>query len=208
MKVNKKFFTFFLAIALASVFFVPIAPCQEKPEAVVIVEGLHSLLIKSMKKGKETTCKERYDSLYKYIKNAFDFPTISRLVLGRKNWKKMDELEKKEFITAFMEMTVATYASRFDSYSGEKFKTKGFKKNRKGHFIINTVLIKKDKEEIDFKYLLRRVKDHWKIVSVSAKGVNDLSVKRADYNSFLKNHSIKELIKKIKEKASSCFNEK
>ena len=173
--------------------------------ATLVVEGLHQRLIESMKMGKAGKgCIERYKFLEDYVSSAFDFPTICRIVLGRRHWKDIDSEKKMAFINTFSRMTVATYALRFDSYSGQSFKTKGAIMNKRGHVLVDASLVKKDGQEIDFKYLLRNTKKGWKIVSVSAKGVNDLSVKRADYNAFLKGHSIDELIKKLDEKAKKC----
>ncbi len=176
--------------------------------AVEVVENLHQLLIKSMKLGSNATCTKRYELLAPFIEKNFDFPFISRIVLGRKHWKQMDEETKKRFITAFANMTIATYARRFDSYSGQRFETVSSHRDRRGFMIVKAVLIKPDGDKIDFTYVCRKTGDNkWKIVSVSAKGVNDLSVKRADYNSFLKNHSIDELINKLLEQAQKCLGD-
>ncbi len=173
--------------------------------ATKLVEEFHKLLIRSMKMGNNSTCTERFHFLAPFIEKGFDFGLISKIVLGRRHWKQMDEKTKEKFIKAFTKMTVATYARRFDSYSGQRFETVGAKLDRRGHQIVDAVLIKKDGDRIDFRYICKKVNGTWKIVSVSAKGVNDLSVKRADYNSFLKKHSIYELIEKLTEKAQLCL---
>ncbi len=170
-----------------------------------MIDSLHRLLIKSMKLGERVPCTKRYRLLAPHIKNMFDFPLISRLVLGRKHWKQMDKETKKRFISAFTSMTIATYAKRFDSYSGQHFKTISSHVNRHGHMIVKAVLIKSNGDKIDFTYICRKTGTGWKIVSVSAKGVNDLSVKRADYNNFLKGHSIDELIAKLEEQSKGCL---
>ncbi len=172
--------------------------------AVQVVEGLHQLLLKAMKTGKDTSCPERFRMLQTYILKSFDFPLISRIVLGR-YWRKMDEKKRHEFVEAFSRMTIATYAERFDSYSGESFKTKGSSLDPRGHLRVETVLVKKDGEQISLDYTCRNTGGHWKIVSVSARGVNDLSLKRADYSSFLKRHTIDELIAKLKDQAQKCI---
>ncbi len=171
--------------------------------AVQVVEGLHAILLKSMKKGSSLSCRERYKLMEPFILKSFDFPLISRIVLGH-YWRSMDDAERQEFLTAFSSMTVATYASRFDSYSGEQFKTIDSKIDDRGHYRVDTVLIKKDGDEISLSYTCRKVDDHWKIVGVAARGVNDLSLKRADYSSFLKKHSIADLISKLREQARKC----
>ena len=171
--------------------------------AVQLVEGLHALLLESMKAGDRASCRERFEMLEPYIMKSFDFPLISRIVLGRW-WKKMDLEKRKEFIDAFSRMTVATYADRFDSWSGEVFKTVRAGLDSRGHMRVETVLVKKGGEEISLDYGCRREGGRWKIVSVSAKGVNDLSVKRADYSSFLRGHTVDELISRLEEHVRKC----
>ena len=194
----------FSFLAAAAVFAEPDAPAvSANSTAVNVVEGLHDLLIKSMKAGKSDSCPDRYHMLEPYILNAFDFPLISRIVLGR-CWKKMDKAKRQKFVDTFSRMTVATYAEQFDSYSGESFKTLDAGPDKRGHFRVKTVLVKKNGEEISLDYTCTDTGDRWKIVSVSAKGVNDLSLKRADYSSFLKKHNVDELISKLEEKAQKC----
>ncbi len=175
-------------------------------EAISVINGLHERLIKSMKMGKDgQDCGQRYKFLENYIRQSFHFPLISRIVLGRRHWSKLDEKRKGEFIEAFIKMTISTYASRFDSFSGQSFKIKKAVLSKNGHVLVDSSLVKRDGEEIDLKYILTRARDGWKIVSVSAKGVNDLSIKRADYNAFLRDHSIDGLVKKLLEKAGKCI---
>ncbi len=198
----------FSFLAAAAVFCTPDASgVSANSTAVNVVEGLHDLLIKSMKAGEKDSCPDRYHMLEPYILNAFDFPLISRIVLGR-YWKKMDVPEQKRFVNIFSRMTVATYAERFDSYSGQSFKTVNAGPDSRRHFRVKTVLVKRNGEEISLDYTCRETGGRWKIVSVSAKGVNDLSLKRADYSSFLKKHSVDELISKLDEKARKCVSVK
>ena len=171
--------------------------------AVQVVEGLHSLLIKSMKAGKEESCPERFKMLESYILRSFDFPLISRIVLGR-HWKKLDSEKRNTFVHSFARMTIATYASRFDSWSGESFKTIYSGPDQRGHMKVETVLVKSNGERISLDYTCRQDKGRWKIVAVAARGVNDLSVKRAAYASFLKDHTIDQLIAKLDAYTKKC----
>lgn len=196
----------FTCLTPVTVFCAPDASAlSSNSTAVQVVEGLHDLLIKSMKASDKDYCIDRYHVLEQYIRNVFDFPLISRIVLGR-HWKKMDADMRRKFVNTFFRMTVATYAERFDSYSGESFKTRHAGLDKRGHFRVETVLVKRNGEEISLDYTCRKTKGRWKIVSVSAKGVNDLSLKRADYASFLKKHSIDELISKLEEKTRKCVS--
>ena len=205
-----------LALLLVFTFFIKDLQAENKDvstnatkEAIGVINGLHERLMESMKMGKDgKDCSKRYKFLENYIKQSFHFPLISRIVLGRRHWSKLDEKKKRAFMKAFIKMTISTYASRFDSFSGQSFKTKRAILNKSGHVLVDSSLVKGNGDEIDFKYLLTKAKDGWKIVSVSAKGVNDLAVKRADYNAFLRDHSIDDLIKRLLEKTDKCISNK
>ncbi len=183
----------------------PAANTQANESAEKVVEELHKHLIESMKMGDKASCAERYKFLAPLVLKSFDFETICRIVLGRRHWRNLDDETRASFIRAFSEMTVATYAMRFASYSGERFETKDARMDSRGHCIVESYLVKKDGDKIDFKYICRKTNEGWKIVSVSARGVNDLSIKRADYQSFLKGHSVQELIKKLQEQVGDCI---
>ncbi len=207
---KRAFLTLTFCILLCSIMWTGFAFSQKNPgeetgnaTAVQVVEGLHSLLIQSMKAGKKDSCQERFRLLESYILDSFDFPLISRIVLGR-HWKEMDEKKRQEFVRAFARMTVATYASRFDSWSGETFKTIYSGPDERGHMKVETVLVKSDGEKITLDYTCRQKGGRWKIVAVAARGVNDLSVKRAAYASFLKEHSIDQLISRLEDYTKKC----
>ena len=175
--------------------------------AVQVVDRLHEALIKAMKMGDKSSCQERFQLLAPVIQKSFDFETISRIVLGRRHWRSLDEQTRDKFVKAFAQMTVATYAQRFKDYSGEKFETAEAKLDPRGYCLVKAFLIKKDGEKIDFEYICKKVNGGWKIVSVSARGVNDLSLKRADYNNFLKKHTVEDLIKLLEAQAGRCLNQ-
>ncbi len=59
---------------------------------------------------------ERFRELFK---RGFDVEEIARFVLGR-YWREATEAERTEYLKLFEDLIVATYASRFSEYSGEK----------------------------------------------------------------------------------------
>jgi phospholipid transport system substrate-binding protein len=60
--------------------------------------------------------RERFRELFK---RGFDVEEIGRFVLGR-YWREASEAERAEYLKLFEDLIVATYASRFSEYSGEK----------------------------------------------------------------------------------------
>jgi len=169
--------------------------------AAEVVEKLHATLLAVMKDGVKIGYQGRYDQIAPVIKSSFDMPFISRTVLG-KHWGTLNNDQQSKFIETFTRMSIATYASNFDSYSGESFKMVGEKEASGGRILIQSHLIKSDGGKVQLDYLLHRIGRQWRIVNIIAEGVSDLALKRADYSAFLKNNGFEALLKRINEKIS------
>ena len=71
--------------------------------------------------------------------------------------------------------------------------------------IIETSLVNSENAATKLKYILYRKGDEWFIVNVVAKGVSDLSLKRADYMQFLESNSLGKLAKKLEARAKKSL---
>ncbi len=167
--------------------------------AVDVVENLHTTLLAVMKDGGQIGYKGRYDRLEPVIRASFDLPFISKTVLGR-YWETLNQEQRSKFIETFSELSIATYAGNFDSYSGERFKTISEKEVTGGRILVKTKLIKSDGGEIPLDYIFHRVDQEWHIINVIAEGVSDLALKRAEYAVFLKVKGFDALLIKLNEK--------
>jgi phospholipid transport system substrate-binding protein len=167
--------------------------------AANVVEALHSELLIVMKQAKELGYAGRYQRLAPRITASYDFPYISKVVVGR-YWRSFSAEQKSQFIEIFSKLSIATYATRFNGYSGERFKTISGEELKRGQRLVKTVLIKANGEEIELDYILHRKNNQWRIINVVAEGVSDLSLKRADYTSYLKKNGFDALLKKLDEK--------
>jgi len=170
-----------------------------------VVENLHATLLTVMKEAKELEYAGRYDRLSPVVTAAFDLPFIARIVVGR-YWRSFNDEEKANFVETFSRLSIATYAGRFDGYSGERFKMVSSKESRHGRIIVRSILIKPEGDEIKLDYILHKSGNKWHIINVVANGVSDLSLKRSDYTTFLKKKGLKSLIDKLNEKIS-CYAE-
>ena len=183
-----------------------LAAAAGEPSPSGVVDELHAALLASMKSGDRLSCGQRFEALLPVVSASFDFPLIGRLAVGR-HWRKIEDPQKQALITALANMSAATYARNFDSYSGQRFDTVEVRQTREDKAVVKTLLITAKGEKVDLDYICRRTDAGWKIVSVAARGVNDLSMKRAEYTSFLKKHDMAELIDKIRQKTEKCTAE-
>jgi len=153
-----------------------------------------------MKRSEQLGYRGRYSTLDPIVAASYDFPTIARIVVGR-YWPGLKPDEQKTFLDTFARLSTATYASRFDGYAGESFRWVSETKHTGNNVLVKSELIKSDGEIVKLDYVLHPDKNgQWRIVNVIADGVSDLSLKRADYTSIIKNEGYGALIAKLNDK--------
>jgi phospholipid transport system substrate-binding protein len=170
--------------------------------AAKVVEKIHAELLTVMKQAKTLGYKGRYQRLAPVVASSYDLPFISKVVVGR-YWNKFRPEQQEQFVKTFTNLSIATYANQFNGYSGERFKTISAEESKRGRILIKTVLIKSNGEEVELDYILHQNKHQWQIINVIAQGVSDLSLKRAQYTSYLKKNSFDALLQKINNKIKS-----
>ena len=172
---------------------------EQQSAAISVVEELHAALISVMKDSATLGYQERYDQLKPVIELVFDTSLIAQVVLSR-YWKELSEQQQTDFIKLFNRLSISTYASRFDSYSDEVFETKNVQELKKGRLLVQTELIRSNDKPVSLDYLMHKKDDRWYIISVIADGVNDLSLKRAEYATIIKDSGFNKLVSDIEEK--------
>ena len=160
------------------------------------VERFHGKLLSVMQRAEELGYRGRYEELEAYINGCFDIPFIASVVLGRYR-NQVSEAQKTEFTGLFGRSSSATYASRFDGYGGEEFVEISREPMKRGRALIKTELRRPNGDPVSLDYLLHEKQGNWFIISVSADGVNDLSLKRAEYAAVIKEKGFNGLVKEI-----------
>lgn len=178
------------------------AAASDTDSAVKVVEKLHAALLDVMKQAKTLGYRGRYQRLAPVVTASYDLPFISKVVVGR-YWSTLSQEQQKQFVNTFTKLSIATYANQFAGYSGERFKTISAEESPRGHLIIKTILIKANGEEVELNYMLHQKEHQWRIINVIAQGVSDLSLKRAQYTTYLKENGFDGLLQKINEKIES-----
>ena len=184
---------------LLAISFSPDCRADETAGAVVVVETLHETLLNVMKNADKQDFNDRYTVLEPVITGNFDIPLIAKVVISR-HWEQLDDRQKTDFISQFNKLSISTYASRFNSYAGESFHTLATEILKKGRVLVKTEIASPDDEPVRLDYLMHNTGERWYIISVTADGINDLSLKRAEYASVIKENGFDALVAKINEK--------
>ena len=164
-----------------------------------VIRKFNSCLTKSMKEAEKFGYSGRYKILEPVIKDSFALSYMAPISVGR-YWKNLNEKERCLFLETYTNWTIATYAGRFNDYSGEKFEVTSESKPERGIVTVISKLIQPQKEDIEFYYKLRKLEDKWQIVDIQISGVSQLALTRSQFVSVIKNKGFDELISTLRNK--------
>jgi len=183
-------------LALAVFLSLPIIAAGAETGPRAAVQVLHGALLEVMRDAPTLGFAGRRDRLAPVVKQGFDMPYITRLVSGA-HWKKMSGEQRTRLIDIFSQLTVATYAGRFDKFAGEEFAILAEKELKKGRTLVRSRLTDSGGKDIRLDYVLHRTDGGWRIVNVVANGISDLSLKRVDYTIVLRDGGFGALVGKL-----------
>jgi phospholipid transport system substrate-binding protein len=96
-------------------------------------------------------------------------------------------------------MMVATYASRFDDFSGERFEILQTLEQPPGAKLVKTRVTQSNGKTVSLSYLVRLVGPEWKVVDVFLDGtISELASRRAEFTSILKSGGPDALISSLR----------
>ena len=181
----------------------PGALSAEPQEAGAVVESLHAVLLDVMKRADALGYEGRRRVLAPVLGESFDLALMARLVLGR-GWRRLEEEERERWLTAFRELSFATYAARFDGYSGERFETEVVEPASHATVLVKTRLVRPDREPVVLHYRLRRNGGRWHIIDVYLNGtVSELALRRSEYTTVMKREGFDALVAELEVKITS-----
>ncbi len=167
----------------------------------MIVIRLHAALLAAMKNAHTLGYKGRYANLAPVVRESYDLSRVVRVAAGS-YWRGLNHEQKVLFFHTFSRLVIATYAHRFDGYSGERFKNISERPLGRGNVVVRTVLVKHNGGLVHLDYVLHRRKGMWRIINVIAEGVSDLALKRVEYTTVLRNQGFEALMAKLKAKVA------
>jgi phospholipid transport system substrate-binding protein len=173
--------------------------------AVARVRAFYDSLLAVMKQAKELGIRGRYEKLAPAIRGTFDLAAMTRIAVGP-DWNSIPSEQQAALIDSFTRMTNATYASRFDGYSGERFEVEPTPEARTSGRMVRTRLIQSTGEPIALNYLMRGADDNWKVVDVYLSGtISELATRRSEFGAILKSGGPNALIESLRQQAEKLM---
>jgi phospholipid transport system substrate-binding protein len=157
------------------------------------VHNFYATLLSTMKDGRTLGQSGRYARLAPVVDRVFDVPSMTRLAVGS-SWASLPPAQQQQLIEAFRHYVAATYADRFDSYSGEQLQVTG-ERPYSADVIVETKIVKSNGETTTLNYLTRQNQGTWQISDVYLDGtISQLAVQRSEFNSVLRREGVDGLV--------------
>jgi phospholipid transport system substrate-binding protein len=185
------------AISLGSVCAGAAAELPQGPQQSV--RAFYDVLLATMKNGASLGQSGRYAALAPVVNNVFDVPFMARLAVGP-SWDTLSAAQQQEIVTAFGRYVSATYADRFDSYSGEQLQVTGDEPYA-GGAIVETRIVKTGEDPVTINYMMRQHRGVWQISDVYLDGtISQLATQRSEFHSILVRNGVDGLISTLDRK--------
>ena len=197
---------FAVCLGLALSLFLPGALRSEGAEpAAARVSALYDVLLQTMKQARQLGLKGRYDKLAPVLAKTYDLPLMTRIAVGQ-SWDTLSAPQRQSIVNAFAKMTTATYANRFDGFSGESLEVLQTVDQPKGDKLVKTRIVQSDGKILALNYLARNTGSDWRVIDVYLNGtISELASRRAVFAAILKSGGPEALVASLNKQGNKLL---
>lgn len=171
--------------------------------AADVIRSLNATFIQVMEQATTLGYAGRYQTLAPALADAYDFAEMARVSTGR-HWRELTEAQRAQLIEAFTAYSTATYAARFNGYSGERFDVLGEEPAPAGATRVNNQIQQSSGDPIRIDYLLKEKDGQWRIVDVYLKSsISELALRRSEFTDLLAAKGFDGLMEKLQTAAKN-----
>jgi phospholipid transport system substrate-binding protein len=196
-----------MAALLAAVWLgmVPLAARGQPDEPAARVTSFYGALLDTMKQAKALGPRGRYERLFPIVVKTFDVPNMTRIASGP-GWQAATAAQQAALVDAFSRMMTATYAARFDDFTGETFEVAPAVDQAPGSKLVRTRLVQSNGKPVTLNYLMHGGADGWKIADVYLDGtISELAARRAEFASVMKSGGPDALVALLRQRADKLL---
>jgi phospholipid transport system substrate-binding protein len=163
------------------------------------VRGFYDTLLTTMRNGPTLGQSGRNARLAPVVDRVFDVPSMTRLAMGP-SWATLSPARQQQLVDAFRHYVAATYADRFDSYSGQQLQVTG-ERPYNADVIVQTKIVESDGNTTTLDYLMHQNQGSWQISDVYLDGtISQLAIQRSEFQSILRREGVDGLLMALNRK--------
>ncbi len=147
----------------------------------------------------------RLDEFRRLLREGFALEAIGRFVLGR-HWQGASAEQREEFLVAFEDFVVNSYAARLSQYSGETFKVLDERADGERGFAVNTQILRPSAPPVMVQWRVREAASGPKIVDIVIEGVSLAITQRSEFAAVIQQNGgrIDPLIEQLRQKSKAA----
>lgn len=169
--------------------------------SVAAMENYGARLVDTMKQAAGMSIAARYQRLTPIMSSAFDFGTMTRLIVGP-GWSSIPGGQQAALRSAFTRFITAYYANRINGYSGQKFEVDPTPVAQGGGKIVKTKMLNSSGSVTQINYLMNGSR----VIDIYFDGtVSEVAARRSEFAPILASGGAEGLIKALQEKSATLL---
>ena len=172
---------------------------------MAIVESFNGTLLNVMRNARQLGIRGREQTLRPAMDQAFNLPAMARISVGPP-WTQLAPQDQQAIIQAFSTWSAATFANRFDNFSGERFVVEGEAALQNGDRLVQTKLVRPSDAPVQLNYLMRDFGGQWRAVDIYLTGtISELATRRAEFTGLLRQGGAPTLISELNRRTATLL---
>lgn len=175
--------------------------------SVATIERLNTTLMSVMQNATLLGYDGRYRELEPVVLRTFDHPFMAQVMTGR-FWAGFTTAQRERLVTTLRRFTAATYAARFDGYSGQSFEILGEGPGPREMVLVKTKIVTNPSDAVAIDYLMRPEGRGAAIADVFFnQSVSEVALRRSEYTAVLARDGFDGLVTSIESKIAALETE-
>ena len=155
--------------------------------------------------GAAASSEGRYRKLSGLVSENFNLAAMMEAATGSR-WRAASEDERTRLTDAFLRMSIGTYLTRFEDYTGEYFVVTGEQPGLDGTTRVATRLIRPKRPDLAVTYVTQKFAGGWRIVDlVFGGGISELTVRKSEFAGVLTQGGLPGLIGRLNQQADKML---
>lgn len=175
------------------------AALAQATSASQAVERLNATLLDVMRNAQSLGYRGRVARLGPVLLQTYDLRTMGRTAVGAR-WEGASPEQQTEIIDLFGRFTVATYASRFNSYGGESFEVTG-EQAAGANTLVRSRIVRRTGNPVQINYLVARAGGGQLVIDVYLDStISEVATRRSEFTSIIARGGIDALTQTLRER--------
>lgn len=171
-----------------------------------VVAAMQEALLNVWEQSDTLSAEQRYERLEPALQQAFNFERMIEVATGPA-WARATPAEQAQMKQAFTRYSVATYASRFSEYTGQRLDIVEQRTGPRDLTLVDTIIVRPAGESVPITYVVSAETTPPRIVDVIHKGVSEMAVRRSDYRSIVTRSGPEVLAQRLEQQAEDLLKE-